>query len=88
MTNVVFSKMSSKGQIVVPKSLREILGLHEGELFALFGEKDTIILKRIDVPSQNDLERILQWGHEYAKKKGIKENDVIKAITEARSEGG
>ena len=88
MTNVVFSKMSSKGQIVVPKSLREMLGLHEGELFALFGEKDTIILKRIDVPSQNDLERILQWGHEYAKKKGIKENDVIKAITEARSEGG
>jgi len=40
------------------------------------------------VPSQNDLERILRWGHEYAKKKGFKKNDVMKAVKEVRSEGG
>ncbi len=88
MTNMAFTKMSSKGQIIVPKSVRELLGLHEGELFALFGEKDTIILKRIDVPTQNDLERVLRWGHEYAKKKGIKKKDVMKAVKDVRSEGG
>ena len=46
MGDVILTKMSSKGQIVIPKAMREMLGIREGEVFALFGEDDTIILKR------------------------------------------
>ena len=53
MSDVVFTKMSSKGQIVVPKQLRKLLGFHEGEIFALFGENDTLILKRVEMPAWN-----------------------------------
>ena len=88
MQNVMFTRMSSKGQIIVPKAVREMLNLHTGEMFALFGEEDTIILKRIEAPSKGAFERLLRWGHEYAKKKGIKKEDVTNAIEEVRSQSG
>ena len=85
MSDIVFTKMSSKGQIVVPKQLRKVLGLNEGEIFAVFGDNDTIILKRIEMPSKDEFESILHWGQKYAKKKGIKRKDVMKAVEDIRS---
>ena len=78
--------MSSKGQIVVPKSLRDALGLDVGELFAMFGDEGTIILKKIDVPSKKEFDDILAWGEKYAKKKKITRKMLEKAISEIRTE--
>ena len=86
MGDVVVTRMSSKGQIVVPKSLRDALGLDVGELFAMFGEEDTIILKKIDLPSDKDFNEILEWGEKYAKKKKITKKALEKAISEVRAE--
>ena len=86
MGDVVVTRMSSKGQIVVPKSLREALGLDVGELFAMFGEDDTIILKRIDMPSDKEFNEVLEWGEKYAKKKKITRKALEKAIAETRAE--
>jgi len=86
MSDVVVTRMSSKGQIVVPKSLRDALGLDEGELFAMYGEDDTIILKKIEVPSDKDFEEILTWGEEYARKKKITRKALQKAIADIRAE--
>jgi len=86
MGEVVVTRMSSKGQIVVPKSLRDALGLDVGELFAMFGDEDTIILKKIDIPSKKEFDEILAWGEKYAKKKKITRNDLDKAISEIRAE--
>lgn len=84
MSEVILTKMSSKGQIVIPKALRELLGIKEGELFALFGKDDTIIMKRVDLPTGEELETILAWGAEHARKRKIKRGDVLKAIDEQR----
>lgn len=86
MTEVAVSRLSSKGQIVIPKELRNYLGFHEGELFALFGDGDTLIIKKVDVPSKEDFEEILQKGAILAKKKKITRKDVLKAIAEVRKE--
>ena len=86
MGDVVVTRMSSKGQIVVPKSLRDALGLDVGELFAMFGDEDTIILKRIDVPSKKEFDDILAWGEKYAKKKKITRKELEKAISDVRAE--
>ena len=86
MGEVMLTRLSSKGQIVIPKALRELMGIKEGEVFAMFGEDDTIILKRVDLPSDEDFERLLKWGSQYAKKKGIKRRDVDRAIAEGRKE--
>lgn len=61
--------MSSKGQIVVPQNIRKILGLKVGELFALFGEDDTLILKKIKIPSNTEFKALMEWGKLYARKK-------------------
>jgi antitoxin PrlF len=84
MGDVAFTKMSSKGQIVIPKALRELLGIKEGEMFALFGEDDTIIMKRVELPTGDELEAILKWGSDFARRKGIKRRDVLKAIEAER----
>jgi len=73
--------MSSKGQIVVPKDVREHMGIKEGTTFAIFGRDDTLILKKVSVPTAKEaFEKIHKWGVEFAKKKGLKEEDVEKII--------
>ena len=39
------TKMSSRGQVVIPQDLREELGIEEGTVFAVMGSRDTLILK-------------------------------------------
>ena len=51
MIETEITKLSSKGQLVIPQTIREHLGLKEGELFAIAGEKDTIVLKKLNAPS-------------------------------------
>lgn len=75
------TKMSSKGQIVIPLDIRKELGLHEGELFTIVGEKDSIILKRFRVPSRaqamKELGRMAREQQKKLEAKGLTEQDVI-----------
>ncbi len=67
--------MSSKGQIVVPKEMRKEFGLETGTNFAIFGKDDTLILKKVNVPTAKEVfEKVHKWGTELAKKKGWKED--------------
>ncbi len=88
MSEVVLTKMSSKGQIVIPKKLREMFGYHKGQIFAIIGNEDTLILKKVAVPSRDELERLFRLGEKFARRHGIKKEDVLEAIQEVRREGG
>jgi len=85
---VELTRMSSRGQIVIPQDIREELGLVEGEAFAVFGSKDSLFLKRIKTPSKKEMlekfEELVKKGEEKAKKLGIKEKDVSKLIHKGR----
>ncbi|MEF8836196.1 MAG: AbrB/MazE/SpoVT family DNA-binding domain-containing protein [Candidatus Thermoplasmatota archaeon] len=87
MSEVKLTRLSSKGQIVIPKELRELMHLEDGEVFAMYGEDDTIVLKRVELPSDSEFDNLLEWGREFAEKKGITKKDVEKAISEYRKEG-
>ena len=79
--------MSSKGQIVVPKELREEMKIASGTNFVIFGRDSTLILKKIEVPKADEVfEKVHKWGVELAKKKGLKEEDFIKKTN--KSKGG
>ncbi len=84
MTDVVLTKMSTKGQIVIPKAIRELMDIKEGDVFAMFSIRDTILLKRIEIPSEESFERMMKAGQEFAKEKGITRDDVDRAIAEVR----
>jgi AbrB family looped-hinge helix DNA binding protein len=81
-------KMSSKGQIVIPQSLREELGMGEGSLFAVYGEHDTLVLKKISTPSKesliNDLQALAEKSRKRLQSQGISEKDISKIVQKSR----
>ena len=50
MANVSTTKMSSKGQVVIPEIIRKQLNLKPGSQFVVVGDKDVVILKNISPP--------------------------------------
>jgi len=84
MENIEITSVSSRGQVVIPQSLRDRLKIHEGEKFVVIGEDNTIILKKIEMPSFRGVDKLLKRTREFAKKKGLKGTDAEEAIKEAR----
>ncbi len=76
--------MTSKGQIVIPQLVRESLNINVGNKFAVIGIGDTIILKKMDIPSADELKALLKQTRTEAKKKKLKKSDVKNAIKAAR----
>ena len=85
MENIDFTRLSSKGQIVVPRRIRDRLRLADGEIFLIFGADDTLILKRVQKPTTAAFNKLLARGRKLAKEKGISPKDIDKAIADARN---
>ncbi len=74
---VQITTTSPKGQVVIPQEIREQMSIGSGTKFAVYGRGDTIIFKRIELPTVRDFERLSTFGRTFAKRKGIKEKDVL-----------
>ncbi|HEX4044723.1 MAG TPA: AbrB/MazE/SpoVT family DNA-binding domain-containing protein [Gammaproteobacteria bacterium] len=84
MKSFATTKMSSKGQVVIPEEIRKAMGLTEGNQFVVLGEKDVIILKIVTPPSMKDFDHLIDRARKQAKKAGLKKEDVKKAIKKVR----
>lgn len=84
MTSVEFTKASSKGQIVIPRTIREKLGIGEGTPFAVWAKGDEILLKKMEV-SAKSWDEVAAPFRAIAKERSISENDVLIAIKKART---
>ena len=84
-------KMSSKGQIVIPQDIREEIHAAEGTIFSVMSSNDTVILKKIEMPSKEDLikelESAAKEGKRRLQKKGIKESDIPSIVEKSRRIG-
>lgn len=85
MKQVATTKMSSKGQVVIPESIREELGLKPGAQFVVIGEKDVVIFKSIMPPSIDDFDSLIKKIRNQVKKAGFKKADLETIINEVRS---
>lgn len=85
MEAVEVTKLSSKGQVVLPQALRDRLRLETGAKFVVIGEGDVVILKRLEVPSREHLKQLLKESRVYARRTGLKRSDVSKAIKQVRT---
>ncbi|MBI2403439.1 MAG: AbrB/MazE/SpoVT family DNA-binding domain-containing protein, partial [Gemmatimonadetes bacterium] len=47
MASVATTRLSSKGQVVIPEEIRRRLGLVTGVQFAVVGEGDVVVLKAV-----------------------------------------
>jgi AbrB family looped-hinge helix DNA binding protein len=78
------TKMSSKGQVVIPEDIRRRLNLTEGTQFVVTGKDDVVILKAITEPSLDEFDALVQEAREQARLAGLKPADVTVAVTKAR----
>lgn len=86
MADIATTRLSSKGQVVIPGDIRKKLNLKEGTRFIVLGEKDTMILKKIAPPSMKEFDRLLKKARKAAKEAGLRPPDINALIQEARSE--
>ena len=71
------TRLSSKGQVVIPKELRKEAKLKAGEKLLVYGDKDTIVLKKVS-SSVEEFKKLALFGKKFARRKGIKKRDVLK----------
>lgn len=75
---VQITTTSPKGQVVIPQEIREQMSIESGTKFAVYGRGDTIIFKRVELPTVKDFEKLARFGRTFAAKRGIKEKDLLK----------
>ncbi len=85
MTNLATTKMSSKGQVVIPENIRKRLKLKAGSQFVVVGENDVVILKAIAAPSMEAFDALIAEARKQARQAGLKRSDIIEAIARVRS---
>jgi AbrB family looped-hinge helix DNA binding protein len=84
MAEPATTKMSSKGQVVIPEDIRKRLGLEAGSQFVVVASKDAVILKTISPPSMAEFDELIRKARRQARKAGMKQSDIKKAVAEVR----
>lgn len=78
------TKMSSKGQVVIPEEIRNQLGLEPGTQFVVVGDRDVVILKALNPPSLSDFDGLIGEARRQAKRAGMTRTAVRKAVKSAK----
>ena len=84
MDRIATTKLSSRGQVVIPEEIRIRLGLEVGAQFVVLGEGDTVILKAIRPPNWEQFDKLLERARAAAAEAGLTEDDIRDAIRRAR----
>ena len=84
MDTIATTRMSSKGQVVIPEAIRKQLNLKEGAQFVVVGEGDVVILKAISTPSLEPFDALMQQARQQAEAAGLKRADIARAVEKAR----
>lgn len=85
MAKLATTKMSSKGQVVIPEEIRDQLGLEPGAQFVVMGQDDVVILKAISPPSMSEFDELIAEARKQARAVGMKRVDIAKAIAQVRA---
>jgi AbrB family looped-hinge helix DNA binding protein len=84
MAAIETTKMSSKGQIVIPEDIRNRLGLKTGDKFLVLGDKDVVILKTLSNPSLEEFDDLIKVARNQARSAGLKRSDIANAVSKSR----
>jgi len=86
MAELATTRLSSKGQVVIPEDVRQRLGLKAGDQFLVVGEGDVVILKTIAPPSMKDFDALVSRARSQARRAGMKPKDIAAAIKKVREQ--
>jgi AbrB family looped-hinge helix DNA binding protein len=84
VASVATTRLSSKGQVVIPEEIRQRLGLETGAQFVVVGEGDVVVLKAVQPPSMRQFDQLVGAARKAARRAGLKRRDVSAAVRRAR----
>ena len=79
------TRMSTKGQVVIPGEVRRALNLRPGDSFVVVGRDDTIVLKTVRMPSMEGMDALLREVRAKARAAGLRPAHVRAAVRRARA---
>jgi AbrB family looped-hinge helix DNA binding protein len=77
--------VSSKGQIVLPAPIRKVLSIVAGDKLVAYSTGDSILLKKLELPKEDEFRKWLDDAQEWAAQSGLTEDDVPAIISEVRA---
>lgn len=86
MSAIATTKLSSKGQVVIPEEIRSRLGLVEGTSFVVLAEGDVVVLKTIAPPQREEFAGLLRQARAAARRTGMRPADIERATELARKQ--
>lgn len=82
---VELTRISEKGQVVIPSSLRKEMGIKKSDQFLIFGDDGTVILKKIEKDIlKKTFNEIAKPLRKAAKNAELRKTDIVRAIKEVR----
>ncbi|MGB5312163.1 MAG: AbrB/MazE/SpoVT family DNA-binding domain-containing protein [Polyangiales bacterium] len=78
MSSIATTRLSSRGQIVIPEEVGNELDLEPGAQFVVMGEGDVAILKKIEAPDRREFQALARKVRSQARKAGAKRSDIKK----------
>ena len=82
---IATTRMSSKGQIVIPEDIRKGLGLDAGTEFVVLAQEDVIILRAIAPPTVDGFNVQIAAARKAARRAGLKRSHVSDAVAKVRA---
>ena len=79
------TRLSSRGQVVIPEEVRAKLRLVPGVQFLVLGEGDVVILKVIAPPSLAEFDDLITQARAQARRSRLRKRDVVRAVARARA---
>ncbi len=79
------TKLSERGQVVIPNEIRKQMRLKEGMKFLVLGVEDTIILRRLELSQERlRVKQLLDKSRKKASKVGFSEAEIERFVRETR----
>ena len=78
------TKMSSRGQVVIPKCIRKQLHLEPGAEFVVVAKSGMLVFKRLAAPSWDQFDELIHEARRQARAFGLTARHVKQAIARVR----
>ena len=85
MLTVPTTRMSSRGQVVIPEAIRMSCGFGEGTTFAVVAKGGAVMLQAIVAPKADVFEAMAKASRRAALEASMRPNDITDTIREAHS---
>ena len=80
-----FTRLSEKGQIVIPNTMRKSMNLKKGTRFVILGLDDTLVLRKLELSRERlMLKQLLAKSRQRAKKIGFTQKEIDGLIESSR----